>query len=293
MTGHGKILLAGFNWTENPDSLSKHAVAELYDPMNNIVGPPIKGGFLGDSPGALSSTYITQPVLAPLNDGRVLIMGAAGDDERFEQVTSLYDPGKHSFYEATQSNFRYQSTRSYGSVPGTYPLVLSDGSVLLVHPDGDNRSSNSFAEIYIPDSGPGAWEVVPSCGSRTFPGAPAPEGVCYPLGTLPDGRVLASNNGYPIKTALFDPVTSPNLRGDMFLYDPPTRSWTQTGSVNSTLTPGAGVLIQGPQSACGSNCGKFLAAGGYQTPAPFRQLASGTAELYSPKVPPLPLPSPP
>jgi len=268
MAGLGKILMAGITTQVLPSgSAETHAAAEVYDPVHDIFEPPITGGFLGDSPTVLD---VFRPVLAPLGDGRVLIMGvviksSANGTYVQENVTRLYDPSTSSFYDATQSNFTHATENP--------PLVLSDGSVLAV------------AEVFIPDSGPGAWKVVPSCGSRRLPDSPGPEGVCYPLGTLPDGRVLASNNGSESKTSP-DPV----LRRDMFLYDPPTRSWTQTGSVNSTLTPGGGVLIQGSQSECGSNCGKFLAAGGYLD---IVYTVPGSAELYSPKISPLPLPSPP
>jgi len=59
---------------------------------------------------------------------------------------------------------------------------------------------------------------------------------------------------------------------DIYLFDPVTGTWSQTGSSpSSTEPPTGGVLLN--RGACAPNCGKVLAAGG-------RLL--GSAELYTP-----------
>lgn len=226
----GKVLIAGQGSEGYPELRQTPPTAELYDPKTNTF--TIAGNY------AAANEVVADPLLAPLPDGRVLLVGKTGGQGQIDvegavptRVSRLFDPLTGTFSDAAVPSMDH-----FGSLND--PVVFQDGSVLA---DGN--------EIYKP--GPrdseGSWSSVSPCGTT---------GSCLVMATLEDGRVLA--NG--------DAEYRPGSSRDMFLFDPQSRGWTQTGSLNAATSAGTGVLLS--KQPCGTNCGKVL-------------IAATSAELYT------------
>ncbi|HSH60165.1 MAG TPA: prepilin-type N-terminal cleavage/methylation domain-containing protein [Acidimicrobiales bacterium] len=210
--------------------------SEFYDPNTNTW-----------TPGPLLDGINFDPVVALLQDGRVLVVSYSPNDG--EPVAKLVDPRQSLDRMVSDAD----SPTGTFSGSGTNPVRLPDGRILLML---------DTAEIYSPgpNGGPGSWAPAEMCGDAGF---------CHVLAQLSDGRVLAnaSNNSYR------NQGDSPNT----FLFYPNDGHWHATGTPNGQAADGIGVFIAGGTGrACGANCDKVLTVG-----RPF-SAAAPTADLYTP-----------
>ncbi|HSH62420.1 MAG TPA: prepilin-type N-terminal cleavage/methylation domain-containing protein [Acidimicrobiales bacterium] len=208
--------------------------SEFYDPEFNTW-----------TPGPLLDGIERDPVLALLQDGRVLVVSYGSG----RSVAKLVDPSQSPDRMVSDAA---SPTGSYDPL-GTIPARLPDGRILLTF---------DIAEIYSPEPKPGSgsWVEAESCGDADY---------CQVLAQLSDGRVLARasgnfqrNQGSPFATFLFYPIDG---------------HWHPTGTPNGQAADGIGVFIAGGTGrACGDSCNKVLTVGKASS------VAEPTAELYTP-----------
>jgi hypothetical protein len=272
----GKVLVAGGNFSSD---------AELYDPGN--------GSWTATGRMSVGRTHHTATLLS---GGKVLVAGGVNIVNGVASAVAsasaeLYDPGTGS-WTATGSmavartdhtatllpdgkvlvagGFGVKSAELYDPNTGTWTnagamthdrakhtaTLLLDGTVLVVggFSGHGNLIATSSAELYDPATG--IWSAT---------GAMARGRAGQIAVLLPDGHVL---------------VAGGSTAGDSFhstasadLYDPATRSWTATGSMNSALVYAAATLLPD---------GTVLVAGGYSGTDNFPPVGPAAAGLYHP-----------
>jgi N-acetylneuraminic acid mutarotase len=186
----------------------------------------------------------TQQTATLLPDGKVLVAGGGEfRDLGIFAVASaeLYDPGSGSW---TATGNMAEGRESHTAT------LLPDGKVLVAGGNDRNDLERlSSAELYDPSS-----------GSWTATGNMATARVYHTATLLRNGKVLVAGgsvtNDQQLEAASAE------------LYDPTTRSWTATGSMNGSRGGHTATLLPD---------GKVLVAGGYHIG---ESLAS--AELYDP-----------
>ncbi|MCY4652395.1 MAG: hypothetical protein OXC95_04435 [Dehalococcoidia bacterium] len=167
--------------------------------------------------------------LVPLNDGRVMAVGGAGDfDTQLETARSeIFDPVTGSWTLTGDLNTPRASVKT---------IALTDGRVLAtggfgsyIQAFGDSPTS----EIYDPETG--EWTVTGPMSVQRFR---------HTLTLLPDGRVLAVGGEEQVgdymlysSTEIFDPKTNTWLTG-------PELSQPRSNH-SATLMPGGSVLLAG------------------------------------------------
>lgn len=214
--------------------------AEIYDPA--------AGTFAATGP--MSVGRINHAV-APLNDGRVLIVGGTSDGTNAIAVAELFDPAAGEFRVAGNT-----------AVPrnGATATRLKDGRVLIVggvFARGDSLFLVLAAEIFDPATG--AFAV----GSNIQKARVGHEAI-----TLPDGRVLIIGGLGP------DPL-GPGLLlvKEIEAYDPATGAFTTIGELREGR--------QGPEVTLLPD-GKVLISGGLGLTADQQAVTSNTLEVFDP-----------
>lgn len=253
---NGKVLVAGgcqvptCNFTNNPQLT---ATAELYDPAT---GQWTRTGNM-TAPREGHTATLLDSATGPCGSicGQVLVaFGLGGVDDISSGLTSaeLFDPATGT-WRATGS--------SSGTGRGRHSAVrLADGRVLVAGGVASNffGADQFAAEIYNP-----VTEMWQLSGILNFA-----RGVQPPLIRLPNGKVLILGGQSDIAEIL----------------NPADNQW-RSASANfypARILPAAALLPAGPVSACGTNCGKVLLAGG-GSPSSSVPLPFGTAELYTPQ----------
>jgi hypothetical protein len=181
---------------------------ELLDPRTGVF-----------SDTAATPAGLTVESLAPLHDGRVLIINESSDTSA-RQPATIYDPVADRFEETGTP-----------VEPRTWPLLvtLADGRVLVA---GDNVGNAALTTAELFDPATGTFSMA---GSMT-----RPRGIGASAVLLRDGRVLIAGGGAEVgdSAELFDPATG------MFT---PTGSMTvaRGGFFSATLLDDGRVLIAG------------------------------------------------
>ena len=202
-----------------------------------------------------------------LLDGRVLVVGGAGDEN--DTSAELYDPDTGT-WSATGNMLKPHA--GFLAFPAT---LLRDGRVLVGDADDPGALDPIFgAEVYDPDSGtwtptgkmieasPGTATVLrdgrvlvtgsdgtssqlydPDNGTWTSAGKMVTSSRGHAATLLPDGKVLVVGG--------FD-VSNDDAFDSAELYDPATGTWTAIapmhaakGSIRATLLPDGNVLVVG------------------------------------------------
>ncbi len=176
----GTVLLAGGEISRSGKAVAL-ADAEIYDPST---GRFSASGSMRDS--RIGATA------ARLPDGRVLICGGRGGDNRYLDSAEIYDPKTRTFSPAGKMTAPRAAHRA---------LALKDGRILVI---GGFGSADSAAEVYDPAAA--SFRAVGNMTTRR-----------YGFGTalLGDGQVLvaggaATSNGGPAMASaeLFDPASN-------------------------------------------------------------------------------------
>jgi galactose oxidase-like protein len=270
----GRVLIAGADSTHTAPSL------EIYDPTSGTFSAAGKTATLT---GAVSTTL--------LNDGRVLLSGTVGT---FPPGAELYDPA--SGISTPVANWPQFDV--------WFPLVLADGSVLLLSNDSDpeiyDAAAGTFRPLSSPYSGiagsishyyPVRSAILLLNGTVLFTGDnsfsndrraelynPA-TGTFAATGSLSTARNFHSATLLPDGTVLVaggeDQSGSRPLLATAEIYDPGTSGFSETGNLSSARYAHTATLL---------NSGQVLLTGGFTT----RMNVSGTpvasAELYTPAV---------
>jgi N-acetylneuraminic acid mutarotase len=211
----GRVLITGGYTHTDPPNFGVTNTAELYDPGSGTWSPT--GNLTG--PRAWHTATL-------LRSGKVLVAGGATND--ITSIAELWDPVT-GIWTATGS----LTTARYGHTA----TLLQDGNVLIAggSDDGDLWTTLDSVELYDPVAG--TWTSIDSLTTGR---------VLDRATLLPSGKVLASG-GYT--RGYNSPPTSLNSAE---LYDPATRNWSYTGSLNrarnshtTTLLPSGQVLVAG------------------------------------------------
>lgn len=231
------------------------SAAELYDPAANRWNPT----------GVLSQLRY-QHMAALLADGRVLVAGGWSENYGPKRNTAeLYDPQKGT----------WAPTGSL--VPGSAPIdgtatTLPSGKVLLAGgesgPGASVSGGDRTAQLY--DPGTGTWS----------PTGPMNVGRSQHTATLlPNGMVLVVGGNRTIAIRGAEPPN--NITAE--LYDPNAGTWAPTEPMRaSRFGHTATLLHDGPESRCGSNCGKVLVTGGRSLSGPTAVETPNQADLFEP-----------
>jgi WD40 repeat protein len=213
----GKVLVAG-GYQPGGGFLTR---AELYDPRT---GTWNETGNMHDGRADHTATL--------LPNGMVLVAGGAGDNEVAALSSSeLYHPGTGMW---TLTGSMHDERKGHAAT------LLPDGTVLVSGGCFDGCGEfrrRSSAEIYDPRNG--AW---------TLTGSMSTVRVGHTATLLPNGLVLVAGG------------CCPDYSNESFataeLYDPHTRTWGQTGSMQqgrsghtATLLPNGQVLVAGGAAA--------------------------------------------
>jgi len=189
-----------------------------------------------------------------LTDGRVLVAGGMGSDERMLSSAELYDP-RTGTWSVTGSMIAPRSDHT--------ATLLSDGRVLVA-------SSAGQAELFDPKTG--AWNAT---------GHMATPRVSYATTLLRDGRVLVSG-GRDSAIGFEDQLAPAEL------YDPTTGTWEGAGTMDAsryshtaTLLADGRVLISGGQGneTTPSNLMGFLASAELYDPEDATWTATGAMQV--------------
>jgi len=183
------------------------------------------------------ATPITSSVLVPLQDGRVLVIGASGSGPKEEIVGWLYDPASGTSMRTGPivSPDRYVSSA----------VQLKDGRVLMV---GDGMD-----QIFDPTTMQFA-SVGPAVTPRSNPA----------IALLHDGRVLIAGGRQPGAGDIGDPLRSAELFDPVRLTSPETEPiGAPTGYGRMvTLPDGRVFLAKDPAEIFDPVAGTFSAASG-------------------------------
>ena len=181
-----------------------------------------------------------------LANGEVLITGGLGVNGSYAPLASA------ELYNPTKGKWTVTGSMSVGRMAFTATL-LPNGEVLVA--GGSTYAATCFAtaELYNPSTG--TWT---STGSMTQPR-------CYHSATLlPTGEVLVAGG----VDSLYN---SPDTSATAELYNPSTRTWQTTGSLNTSRANEVALLENG----------QVLVAGGYNTSSSTSTYLA-SVELYEP-----------
>lgn len=183
-----------------------------------------------------------------LRDGTVLVAG--GSSSNLVAAAEVYDPNSRTWITTgSMIEARYGDTAT----------LLLDGTVLVTGGIGSTGFPLASAELYNPGSG--SWTAA---------------------GNLREGRTLHTATLLPDGTVLAVGGSSSGTDGEELasaeLFDPSTRTWTETGGMiearsghTATLLPAGNVLVVGG-----------FGASGEIVPAVVNLPGLGSAELYDP-----------
>jgi hypothetical protein len=236
----GRVLVVGFPWREGGPT---------------PVGPPPLSAGLYDLTGE-TWTDVAAPTgvwmltgLAPLPDGRVLLVGRQSGTDGGQSLAAVYDATTD-----TWSPIRAPSVPRAGAAM----VPLADGRVLLAGGGWDTIFAS--AEVYDPSTG--AWQSTGSMGTmRNEPTAVL----------LSDGRVLVSG-GHVLPGGPQPPAAGhdrPLVSAE--LYDPRSGQWSDAAPMQTARAIHSLTLLRD---------GQVLAAGG--STQPFQQGLLTSAEVYDP-----------
>ncbi|MGH9152708.1 MAG: IPT/TIG domain-containing protein [Acidimicrobiales bacterium] len=255
---NGKVLAAGgcpngfcvfdFGTTEQS--------AELYDPLT---GTWATTGSMTE-PRWLHGATLIDPAVGNCgsNCGKVLVAFGAGEGSGFGEsvaTAELYDPSTGT-WEATGSSLGTGRIR-YDA------LQLGDGRVVTFGGEGAFAFGAPLDSMEVYDPVSETWALNSIMNSpRSNPRATL----------LPSGKILVVGPSGPTPADTAE------------IWNPVDNRWRSatTSAVASRHSPiGVALLPTGPVSACGSNCGKVLVAGGRGITGGDPLL--GGAELYTPQ----------
>lgn len=235
----GKVLIAAHD-AEGDRYPRAQSPFTVYDPTGNpTANPPGTFTPLSRVSTGWTDQYVSRPVLVALKGGthrgKVLVISQTLPASTAVQLTALFDPVAQRFSSVPNP------TRMIS--PYADAMALPNGRVLVVQ--------DEIAEIY--DANTNSWTPAQNCAALgPLPPLPYPLTVgCYPLASLPDGRVLAYTNKV-------QPGRGGSDTGQTFLFDWRTDKWTATsGKLNQNSSAGGGAYVPG---SC-ANCNKVLAVG--------------------------------
>jgi hypothetical protein len=233
LLNNGKVLIAGGYDSRqgNPDPLTEHTSAELYDPAT--------GNFTRTGEMTTFRAFHTATLLP---NGKVLIVGS-GWWYGTVPGPEIYDPDVGTFHPVG------------GTIPSGRPgvpqntaslTVLMNGKILALLEDGEDGDPDGAAVIYDL-----ATETLTATGETTV--------YAYTATLLPEGAVLVA--GYP------NLLPGPSSSAD--LYDPGTSTFFRAGDMvtpryghTASLLPDGTVLMSGgfPFSASGTGAGPVATA---------------------------------
>jgi hypothetical protein len=197
------------------------------------------------------SRPMTFPVLVPLADGRVLVIGTGGDGGDPTTTAVLYDP-------ATGASASAGPMVSAEALVVSSAVRLLDGRVLVIG-DARPRDAAPFAVALVFD--PTTMHFEPA-GPMVTPRASAQ------LALLQDGRVVMTGGTTPVD------VNTTLATAELF--DPATSTFSATGSMgtsrtqhNATRLPDGRVFVSGGYTMFGADIGGMGVA---------------TAEVYDPRM---------
>jgi hypothetical protein len=233
------------------------ATAEIYDPATGS----------WSATGAMRFAR-TQPAMAVLADGRVLVVGSADDnvhiDDRAFRTAEIYDPATGRFTAADSlPDFNREAIARAGVELPEWDHSYVDGGSLVALPDGGallvanlyawhNMSAGVMRSFRL-ETGDGAWHRVGEpfawSGQRTT-GNDAECMLGAAIAALPDGSVLAAG-GQVCGVWNWDEVDW--MRDRVVRYDPSAREWSafkdlpwgRSDSVAALLADGSVMLAAG------------------------------------------------
>ncbi|MFC1727828.1 kelch repeat-containing protein, partial [Patescibacteria group bacterium] len=188
-----------------------------------------------------------------LNDGKVLVAGGDGSSDTFSSA-QLYDPSTGTW--ANTGNLIGGATNGARNL---HTATLLDDGKVLVSGGLSGASALSSAQIYDPATG--TWEEVGNLIGDTDYGRRHQHRATL----LNNGKVLVSG-GKPTTASL--PISSAQI------YDPATKTWTQTSNLIGDTDYGNRNI----HTATLLNNGKVLVSGGAASGA----ITISSAQLYDP-----------
>ena len=211
LLGTGQVLIAGGGTTPDQGGTDPIASAELYDPAADAM----------TSTGSLSmARYGATATL--LGNGKVLVAGGVGADDKPIATAELYDPAS-----GTWSSAGAMGTARAGAVA----VQLGNGKVLVA---GGSNGTNDLGSAELYDPAANSWAPTGSMFARRDGAVATP---------LADGRALvifgSDGRNRPWNTA--------------DVYDPASGSWSRAGSLDLGLDGSTATLLAS---------GKVLVAGG-------------------------------
>ncbi|HET7487539.1 MAG TPA: SBBP repeat-containing protein [Acidimicrobiales bacterium] len=230
--------------------------AALFDPLSGtwtaIAGPSTTGALVGST-------------LTALQNGKALLAGGQSVIGASTAAAYLFDPagngGSGSWSQAGTGGVM-TSVRAYHSA-----TLLNSGKVLIA---GGCTTGIDCEELDIPSShGLASAELYnPVTNTFTATGTMAAPHFGHGAALLNTGLVLVAGGGGGQSTASLTSAAK---------YDPVAGTWANAGTMaTGRYLPGLALLTG---SACGTNCGKVLIAGGSTLgPGSF----TATAELFDP-----------
>ena len=175
----GRVLVAG---GKSPKWAAGAAdTAEIYNPNSNV----------WEWTEAMTDARF-QNALAKLSDGRVMVAGGRGIDNKAVNTAEIWDPKTGIWTPTLPMNDAHE----------TMPMItLGDGRVMIIGGANDTYAPLTTVEVYDPATN-GWVEIDPMSEKRIW----------HTATLLSDGRVLVTGGGKPdgpwIKTAeIFDPAT--------------------------------------------------------------------------------------
>jgi len=215
------------------------------------------------SAGSLNDARLRGHTASLLNDGRVLVVGGTGSDEKALDSAEFYDP-KSGTWTETASLARARTDHTAN--------VLGDGRVLVAG-GRDSAGTIGTAELYDPSSG--SWRSVSPMETPSY------DHTVTLLGG--DATECGSDCGKVLVAGGCCNVSGGSLFGSE-LYSPATESFSSTGVgfTNSHRGHTATLLSAPTRAQCGSRCGMVLAVGGRGGASPISN-NKVPPEIYDPK----------
>ena len=264
----GKVLIVGEGQTKAATScfsLCAPVGPELFNPIDKsfqrlglVPGYP---EYCEDGATCSENSIRLRPLLAPLKDGRVLMLVGL--------KASIFDPVAATFTPVTGPPI--PPTISPLTAKNDYLEPLDDGRVLVIL----NQSSAASALMYDPTTD--TWTPASHCGNTGTPSRP----FCGIIAKLPDGKLLggarrqstitAHAGGEAASTKVFDPtanagagawttITAGAPLAPTSLTDPLKTNMSATSHFRDAI--GMGILIREVKpGSCGNLCNRVITLG--------------------------------